>query len=107
AVATWLQLLRQTAADAGLAARWRPHAGHGIVFDRLSGPDAALAGAVERLREAATGGQGSLVVADASPALAGQLDVWGPSPALDVMRRVKAQFDRSGTLNPGRFVGRI
>ena len=55
----------------------------------------------------ATGGRGSLVVADASPTLAGQLDVWGPSPALDVMRRVKAQFDPNNTLNPGRFVGRI
>jgi glycolate oxidase FAD binding subunit len=106
-VAPWLQFLLQTAADAGLAARWRAHAGHGLVFARLSGPDAVLVGAVERLREAATAGRGSLVVADGSPALAGQLDVWGPSPALDVMRRVKAQFDPNGTLNPGRFVGRI
>jgi len=102
-----LERLRQVASEMGLAARWRAHAGHGLVFARLYGPDAALVGAVERLREAATGGQGSLVVMDAPPALAEQLDVWGASPALDVMRRVKAQFDPNGTLNPGRFVGRI
>jgi glycolate oxidase FAD binding subunit len=60
---------------------------------------------VERLRAVAGERRGSLVVTDAPPALAQQLDVWGPVPALDVMRRVKEQFDPRATLNPGRFVG--
>ena len=34
-------------------------------------------------------------------------DVWGPIPesVLAVMRRLKAEFDPRGVLNPGRFVG--
>lgn len=33
-------------------------------------------------------------------------DVWGPAPAaLDTTQRLKAQFDPSRTLNPGRFIG--
>jgi glycolate oxidase FAD binding subunit len=36
------------------------------------------------------------------------MDVWGPvGNALELMRRVKHQFDPAGILNPGRFVGGI
>jgi glycolate oxidase FAD binding subunit len=34
-------------------------------------------------------------------------DVWGPVSALDLMRRVKEQFDPERRLAPGRFVGGI
>ena len=34
------------------------------------------------------------------------IDVWGPEPsAMEIMRRIKGQFDPRGVLNPGRFVG--
>jgi glycolate oxidase FAD binding subunit len=37
-----------------------------------------------------------------------RLDVWGPAGStLALMRRVKAQFDPRGIMNPGRYVGRI
>ncbi|MEO5874678.1 MAG: FAD-binding oxidoreductase [Streptosporangiaceae bacterium] len=36
-----------------------------------------------------------------------QLDVWGPSPGLPLMRRVKDQFDPGHRLSPGRFIGGI
>ena len=40
--------------------------------------------------------------------LKSEIDVWGnPGPAIDIMRRMKEQFDPKRTLNPGRFVGRI
>jgi glycolate oxidase FAD binding subunit len=37
----------------------------------------------------------------------GQVDVWGPTgdAELAVMRRLKLEFDPTGVLNPGRFVG--
>jgi glycolate oxidase FAD binding subunit len=35
------------------------------------------------------------------------LDVWGPVPGLDLMRRVKGEFDPDRRLAPGRFVGGI
>jgi glycolate oxidase FAD binding subunit len=106
-VVPWLAALEQAAAEAGLAAAWRAHAGHGLIFASLTGADDTLIVAVEVLRAAASAGQGSLVVLDAPPALAARLDMWGPSPALALMRRVKAQFDPHATLNPGRFLGRI
>jgi len=35
------------------------------------------------------------------------VDVWGPVRGLDLMRRVKDQFDPHRVLSPGRFVGGI
>ncbi len=35
------------------------------------------------------------------------VDTWGPVPAIDLMRRVKEQFDPERRLAPGRFVGGI
>jgi glycolate oxidase FAD binding subunit len=106
-VVPWLAGLERTAAEAGLRVAWCAHAGHGLVFASMAGPDDAVISAVEELRAAASAGQGSLVVLDASPELAACLDMWGPSPALVLMRRIKAQFDPHATLNPGRFLGRI
>jgi glycolate oxidase FAD binding subunit len=50
---------------------------------------------------------GSVVVVDAPAEVKQVTDVWGPVPALDLMRRVKAQFDPDHRLAPGRFVGGI
>jgi glycolate oxidase FAD binding subunit len=106
----WLQEAERLAQRHDLSLQWQAHAGHGIIFarftDRLSDV-ARLAAVVEPLRAVALERSGSLVVIDASPALARRIDVWGPVPALDVMRRLKAQFDPHATLNPGRFVGGI
>jgi glycolate oxidase FAD binding subunit len=36
------------------------------------------------------------------------MDVWGSAgDALPLMRSIKAQFDPTGALNPGRFIGGI
>jgi glycolate oxidase FAD binding subunit len=106
-VVHWLESLRQMAREMNLQVRWRAHAGHGLIFARLSGSETALITAAERLRQVAMDHRGTLVVIDAPPALAQQVDVWGPIPALDLMRRMKASFDPNAILNPGRFVGRI
>ena len=48
-------------------------------------------------------------VLDAPPSLLAELDPWGTleSPALELMRSVKARFDPTRTCNPGLFVGGI
>ena len=64
--------------------------------------------AVTAVRAATTRLGGSTVVLDAPPAVKASLDAastWGPVPGLELMRRVKAQFDPGRTLAPGRFVG--
>ena len=108
-LASWLQSLEHTAQQTDLTISWRAHAGHGLVFVRLTGDEAALATAVDQMRSAAAAGQGSLVVIDAPPVLASKVDVWGTLPAqtFEVMRRLKVRFDPNYVLNPGRFVGGI
>lgn len=106
-VTGWLARLLAVAGRAGLAATWQAHVGHGLIEVRLTGEPAALPVAVSELRAEALAHRGSLMVTDAPPALSTQLDPWGPSPALTLMRRVKEQFDPHNTLNPGRFIGGI
>jgi glycolate oxidase FAD binding subunit len=87
------------------------HAATGVLFVDVdasgAGPDpfgAALAG----LRAFAARVGGSALVLDAPPDVAASVDVWGPGgDALDLMRRVKARFDPTRTMSPGRFVGGI
>jgi glycolate dehydrogenase FAD-binding subunit len=107
AVAGWLAALQSAAVANTLALRWRAHAGHGAVRARLVGQPDALVASAQALRTAAEGARGALVVEEYAPALAGRIDPWGAPSALDLMRRVKAQFDPHNILNPGRFVGGI
>jgi glycolate oxidase FAD binding subunit len=66
-----------------------------------------VASVVDRLRAECTAVGGALVVLDAPPALKADLDTWGPVPTVELMRRVKDQFDPDRRLAPGRFVGGI
>ncbi len=104
-VAHWLIDVEQVCQQQQIQATWHAHAGHGIMFVHLSGDDTALISAVHTLRQEALKHRGSLVVMDAPSAIAPQVDTWGPVPAFDVMRNLKARFDPNNTLNPGRFVG--
>ena len=91
------------------------HAGTGVLEVGLGGPDLAsaeqveaFAGVVAKARAALAVRQGTLVVAEAPPALKRVVDVWGPpGDAVELMRRVKRQFDPDRQLSPGRFVGGI
>ena len=57
-------------------------------------------------RHPAAGAGTSVVVLHAPPAVREAVDVWGPVPALALMRAVKDQFDPEHRLAPGRFPGR-
>jgi glycolate oxidase FAD binding subunit len=104
-----LAALWEVAGAHGLDARVRGHAATGVLRAALAGGDAAaqaefVADASDRL---ALGGA-SLVVQQATPEVKETVDVWGPAgDAVGLMRRVKQQFDPSGLLGPGRFVGGI
>ena len=62
---------------------------------------------VEELRTTAQEHAGGVVVLTAPPPVREALDVWGPVPGLDLMRRLKEQLDPGCRLAPGRFVGGI
>jgi glycolate oxidase FAD binding subunit len=62
-----------------------------------------IAGAVKALRAVAE----SVVVLTAPASVRDGLDLWGPVPGVDLMRRIKAQFDPAGRFAANRFVGGI
>jgi glycolate oxidase FAD binding subunit len=103
-------LLKVTFALSGLAdvlaaaegLRVRGSAGAGVLY--AAAEDAAR---LEPLREVCGRYGGSVVVLDAPAEVKDAVDVWGPVPAIDLMRRVKQQFDPENRLAPGRFVGGI
>jgi glycolate dehydrogenase FAD-binding subunit len=80
----------------------RGSAGTGVLY-------AAAAGIteVERLRAACVRAGGHAVVLTAPAGVRDVLDMWGPTPGLALMRRVKDQFDPGHRFAPGRFVGGI
>jgi glycolate oxidase FAD binding subunit len=65
-----------------------------------------IATLVARLRQAAAGTGGSLVIVRGPTDLKKQIDVWGgPGDGFDLMRKLKELWDPKGILSPGRFVG--
>jgi glycolate dehydrogenase FAD-binding subunit len=94
-----------TARDIGLHVRGSAGAGVAYGVLRPGAPVDDVVTAVRRMRETCTRSGGSTVVVDAPAAVKDAVDVWGPVPALDLMHRVKDQFDPDHRLAPGRFVG--
>lgn len=84
----------------------RGSAGAGVLTAGLSDDD-RLGAELAQLREIARRHGGNAVLRCAAPRRKAGLDVWGPVPALTLMRRLKDQFDPEHRLAPGRFVGGI
>ncbi len=84
-------------------------AGAGVLHAALppGTPPAQVAETVRRLRAVCTEHGGAAVVLTAPRDVEEAVDAWGPVPAIDLMRRVKDQFDPEHRLAPGRFVGGI
>ncbi|MEV0900168.1 FAD-binding protein [Actinoplanes sp. NPDC049802] len=70
-------------------------------------PAAEMSRLVDTLRAAATRAGGHAVVLTAPDGVREGLDMWGPVPGLELMRRVKERFDPDRRFAPGRFVGGI
>jgi glycolate oxidase FAD binding subunit len=85
---------RVNAPPTGAAA---PISGAGGTYAPAEGPAAAV-GPVARA---------TVVVQRAPAAVRATVDLWGPVPALGLMRAVKDQFDPGHLMAPGRFVGGI
>jgi glycolate oxidase FAD binding subunit len=93
------------------------HAGSGVVYLKLAPTSWDIAGIgrlaalVAGLRAYARGQGGSLVLEAGPPAAKHRsdgIDPWGEvGSGFQVMRALKENLDPKGTLNPGRFVGRL
>jgi glycolate oxidase FAD binding subunit len=97
------------AGQVGAPVTLRGSSGAGVLYAALpAGTDpATVADAVARLREVCGRHGGSVVVLDAAATVKQAVDSWGPVNGLDLMRRVKDQFDPDHRLAPGRFGGGI
>ncbi|MGH3798300.1 MAG: FAD-binding oxidoreductase [Pseudonocardiaceae bacterium] len=84
----------------------RGSAGAGVLVAGLHDGERVGADLAE-LRAIAARHGGTAVLRCAPPQLKAGLDVWGPVPALALMRRLKDEFDPQHRLAPGRFVGGI
>jgi glycolate oxidase FAD binding subunit len=81
-------------------------AGAGVLLVRVAGSDDSQATLLTELRARHPIGRGSAVVVRASDAFRRRIDPWGPlGDALPLMRALKAQFDPTQILNPGRGPG--
>jgi glycolate oxidase FAD binding subunit len=110
-VLPWLERTAGLAAKTGLAPALAAHVGTGCVFTRWQGPGLGGErgrGLLAALSESAVTLGGAAVVEGCAIELKHHVDVWGrPRADFALMRRLKEQFDPHGTLNPGRFLGRL
>ena len=81
----------------------------GVGYLRLEGNDTgALLNALQDFRKNLETRGGSLVILRCPLEIKSKMDVWGSAgDALPLMRSIKAQFDPTAALNPGRFIGGI
>ncbi|HEV8396765.1 MAG TPA: FAD-binding oxidoreductase [Vicinamibacterales bacterium] len=93
-----LGLLRALRAECGVTFTGRVGAGSGLL--RLTGSDAAVGAAVERLR-LDTSPVGHVVLLRASRPLRAQVDVWGAAPSAPAAA-LKRALDPASILNAGR-----
>ena len=90
--------------DAAIAA----HPGYGMINAHWFDTNADLTAYVQNARQAIHELGGSLIVERAPLAVKDGIDVWDYTGAsIEVMRRLKAQYDANGILNPNRFTGGI
>ncbi|HKX18210.1 MAG TPA: FAD-binding oxidoreductase [bacterium] len=111
-ITRWLDIAAAAEQAAGTPPVMVAHAGVGLTYVAASAADApALADALGRAAEpapaanAAAGGLGGYLVVEAAPAaLKSSLPVWGAAPsAVDLMRRLRAQYDPKEIMVPGRL----
>jgi glycolate oxidase FAD binding subunit len=90
------------------AVRGRGSAGTGVIYVAIptAAPD-RFSAFLDHLRNVCAGLGGSVVMLDGPPEVKAAVDSWGPVSALELMRRVKHEFDPHRRLSPGRFVGGI
>ena len=78
------------------------------LFFRGESDDEGVLEAVRECRRVAQRHGGTAVVEICNPSIKTQMDVWGEEPgSMEIMRRLKEQFDPQRLLNRGRFLGRL
>jgi glycolate oxidase FAD binding subunit len=107
-VSTLLQKLEDLSKNTGLETLASARAGNGVLIICLDGDMPNLLHATRSLRELVGSINGNMVIQQAPFSVKSGIDVWGEiGSSLELMKRLKSQFDPNGVMNPGRFVGGI
>ncbi len=89
---------------AGIPVTWRAHGTVGLIYARAEGPPDALQRWAEAVRSFALARGGHFTILGGPEPVKRALGLWAPlRPEVAVMRRLKAQLDPEGRLNPGRL----
>src|SRR5262249_58844861 len=109
-VVSWFGELERLASRISCQVSCVAQAGAGVIQCAIQGALSAASldeNILRPLREGLGGEGGSAVVERAPASLKAGLDVWGAISLdlLQIMSRLKSEFDGQGMLNPGRFVG--
>ena len=107
ALAGVLDTAAEAAAESAASVSVRGSVAVGTLLVAVDGDAQAAIAVVERLRAAAPSFGGAVIILEAPREIKSAVDVWGPVRGLELMRRVKDQFDPEQLLSPGRFVGGI
>ena len=103
-----LAAVHRLAAEHGVIAGARGSAAGVLHVGLPAGSDVRTVNALlVGLRTAAARYDGSVTVLTAPDGVREHLDLWGPVPGLELMRRLKDEMDPARRLSPGRFVGGI
>ena len=89
---------------------WAGNSGDFPAYNEAAGDaeDTMAIEAIQRIRSRAAKLGGWVVVEGCPLPMKQRIDVWGDTfDGMEIMRRIKRQFDPQGILNPGRFVGRL
>ncbi len=74
--------------------------------DLADGDPTAIAAGLRGIQSAAASLGGGAIIERCPDNIKANIDVWGEQPSgMEIMRRLKRQFDPHNILNPGRFVG--
>jgi glycolate oxidase FAD binding subunit len=109
AVPALVQRAGELALGQALSSRVAGSAGSGVLFMGLPAgiPSETLAVLLEDLRSVCGRAGGHCTVLRAPASLKADVDIWGPVPGIELMRRLKEKFDPDRRLAAGRFVGGI
>jgi glycolate oxidase FAD binding subunit len=108
-VEAMLEAIEQMVRAHGCAAEFFAHFGLGVIIVSVKArpnQEATLARELTGLRPRLAPQGGSVVILRASPRTKAEVDVWGArSDTLDLMRRIKNEYDPQGVFAAGCFVG--